>query len=207
MNYSLAPNGVQVTGALVDIDRIFLQFTTKGEGGDVNMNSWNRQRYIAWIGEFDTVANLKGCKTIDGGAGFFGRSIFKYNNNLYWDVLCGNNETNLYRCDTSVVYDFLMGLTLTPLGLENVTTRNSTLIVYPNPANNILYLQLNANIFLENSMFYQILGVDGQIYYSGELQPDQNNHAQIDIGQLDTGWYILKTKLNKSEIRTTFSKL
>lgn len=91
--------------------------------------------------------------------------------NLY-DVFGCNITSNGQVCTTS----YVLGIGETAL---------SNLIVYPNPADNIISI----NGLEENEYRYQVLDISGRVVAMGTLQPNENS---IDISSLSTGIYILR---------------
>jgi hypothetical protein len=70
--------------------------------------------------------------------------------------------------------------------------------LYPNPANNILYLKSNGT--LNNNLQYQIIDVNGRIIKEGIL-PDGNAESEIGIGSIPASVYILQISNSKGILK------
>ncbi len=80
-----------------------------------------------------------------------------------------------------------------------------SLLVYPNPVSEILYLLFNnQNIFANNLL--QIYSIDGKLVYS-EILPQGTILHSIDVSQLKDGIHILLFQSEDVILRTKFSKI
>jgi hypothetical protein len=70
--------------------------------------------------------------------------------------------------------------------------------VYPNPANNILYLRSNGN--LNENLQYQIIDVNGRIRKEGILS-DGNTESEIGISSIPSSVYVLRISNSKGIIK------
>lgn len=92
-------------------------------------------------------------------------------------ILTGGNFTS-YNNQSAPRIARLLGKTMS---VNNIDDLNNSIQVYPNPANDIIYIN-NAN----ELSHYQVLNMTGQIILKGYLK---NN--KIDISKLNQGQYIL----------------
>jgi len=76
----------------------------------------------------------------------------------------------------------------------------STLNLYPNPANRVLFLNYN-NTKLQNT-HYQIVDIYGRLVKEDQLQSDI-----IDISTLIPGIYLFKFQSEKKYLTIKFSKI
>lgn len=96
----------------------------------------------------------------------------------------------------SAIYGSLMmrpvfGLNPGPVGIkENATNKKSNYILYPNPANDVMYVVGNTNSKTE----YTLLNAIGQTILSGVFDADQN---KLNTGELTEGIYFLTLKSDK----------
>ena len=88
---------------------------------------------------------------------------------------------------------FLMNSTPT-LGINNITTDENNISIYPNPANNKLFFQNNRN----NKLSYTISDVLGRILLKN--LDIQNN--EIDISSLSQGLYFISFRGEDNSIKT-----
>lgn len=92
------------------------------------------------------------------------------------------NNVKVYRSQKDVV------------GLEDIYAERSSVMVYPNPANNIVYIQSSGEIFNQVS----IVNLLGET-----LIKDVQNHtkASINVANLPAGIYIVQVKLKNQLVQ------
>lgn len=81
---------------------------------------------------------------------------------------------------------------------ENQTAKNSTLNVYPNPANDFVTLSVNPAVAGErNDYIYTIYGVTGNLVLQKHLGNITEKHLErIDVSSLSTGLYFIELSIN-----------
>jgi hypothetical protein len=84
-----------------------------------------------------------------------------------------------------------------PLSTESFETSNFK--IYPNPVNDILYLESASQ--LSNAANASVYGMDGRLIKAMDLKTDQNNF-EIDFQSLGKGLYILDIKGKNDERKT-----
>ena len=89
--------------------------------------------------------------------------------------------------------------------INNVISEKSTLMLYPNPAQDLINIQLTA----PNSQTarIEILSLSGNVIYIVQLKhPNEMNTYQFSISMLPRGVYLCRIKTEKSVITTKFLK-
>jgi hypothetical protein len=78
-----------------------------------------------------------------------------------------------------------------PAGIPEQRDDKSGISVYPNPANNEIWIQLLVN---PDNDYYaiSIITLDGQVLFSDELLHNSAEPNKISVGHLPQGMYILK---------------
>ncbi|MGD2034707.1 MAG: T9SS type A sorting domain-containing protein [Bacteroidales bacterium] len=122
-------------------------------------------------------------------------------NSEYWEfaprVTPDNNYLLFTKRDESksmilwVSASFIEGLK--PTGIHNISSVDTELTIFPNPANNMVYIKYTGN--MEN-VSYAIFTLQGNIILDGDL-----NSNSIDISQIPDGLYFFRIEL-KDEIIT-----
>ena len=85
---------------------------------------------------------------------------------------------------------------------SSVVSRQSSVIVFPNPAAHQLYISLLLTFEIGHSEF-EIINANGALMKSGRLA---GNPATIDISQLPEGLYLLRIEDGKAQNATRFVK-
>ncbi|MEW4925009.1 BspA family leucine-rich repeat surface protein [Algibacter sp. 2305UL17-15] len=98
------------------------------------------------------------------------------------------SDTN--NTDKSTLAPNIGKITISTLGIDNEDYKN-TLTLYPNPANETLYVKTNR----ESS--YSIIDVYGKLVIKGKLEQGEN---KLDINNYQTGIYFLKIKNESGSI-------
>ena len=110
-------------------------------------------------------------------------------------------NTNIHGGDPSVVKTengkYLMIFVGEPYATNGLDlVENSGVVIYPNPATNVIYVKANQN---QNGSAYALYSLDGNLILSGNLN---NEIAAIDVEQLPVGIFIVKLKLKEGGINT-----
>jgi hypothetical protein len=111
---------------------------------------------------------------------------FDQNNNNSEHVFykTGNYWENSFLAGTPMLRPFI-GKAWTPVGINETIPVRFALTIYPNPANDVLFIPLSENINKQD-VSIEIFSVSGQKVYSG-------NYAEsINISKYNSGFYILK---------------
>jgi hypothetical protein len=103
--------------------------------------------------------------------------------------------------DTTVrfVSDFLYTQLDCATGISSVTTNQ--VIVYPNPAKDIVYIQTN----LQTPYIFRLLSVDGKEVVSGSSTYEVQN--SISIENMPEGLYIIELQNTQKTIRSKILKI
>lgn len=118
---------------------------------------------------------------------------------LYSDVYAGFNSSSpsnfcvannklFFRANAGTVGAELYSLSVSPINTGINTYKNNTLMVYPNPASNNLYVQHHQHT-IEKNKAYELFSIDGKKVQSGYLI---NNY--VDVSALENGVYLLKVE-------------
>jgi len=91
-----------------------------------------------------------------------------------------------------------VSVTACALNIEN-NDSTTTAVLYPNPANQFLNIQLEKGNLLESVQIYNTLG---QLVFTGKI-----NQSRVDVTHLKTGNYIVKTTTAKGISTTKFTKI
>jgi len=94
---------------------------------------------------------------------------------VYYDTLQTINS-----CDSTIE----LTLTITSVGIVEILTEKSPIVVYPNPA----FMQLHVKFDTPEVANYSISSITGQILLQGKVQ----NNSPINIESLASGMYYLK---------------
>ena len=121
-------------------------------------------------------------------------------NNLYDELLLKNDLVNGdYYSNTIKLLSMIVisGNYWTPecsaiLSVNDINTKNENILIYPNPAEN----NISINILLENkNVNYKITDINGKILKDGNLS---QNHNIIDITSFEVGIYFISISTNES---------
>lgn len=114
---------------------------------------------------------------------------------LLSDIDCGTGETNmvLKDADGNIVYSESVGtLTSVPeLGTES-------LLLYPNPVDQFLFVRLNTNPGNEHS--YSIFNLNGKLMQKGNFGGNKAGVISIDVSGLNKGTYLFQIKDSEQHI-------
>lgn len=80
--------------------------------------------------------------------------------------------------------------------VEKVVTLHDKIIIYPNPFEDVLNLQL-AN-HARSDMMIEIRGLDGKLFYNQQFKNAESS-LQLPLSHLNSGMYLLKLSLDNSE--------
>lgn len=103
------------------------------------------------------------------------------------------SSSNIYYIIASSQMDFVIDITTT-IGVNEFTSQNSNILIYPNPTKDIL--NIDYDIVKDINSKLQILNSLGQIVYSLN-NPTQKQ--QIDLSFLSSGIYYLKVQNNSEK--------
>jgi hypothetical protein len=86
---------------------------------------------------------------------------------------------------------------------KGFTTSNTTasvekemkIALFPNPADQFLYLKSNKAIRSDSDIYLSIIGLDGKVYYANKMS--FLGYKKLNISYLESGIYFLKIKTNK----------
>lgn len=132
--------------------------------------------------------------------------IHNENNSLLWSMIATNNpnltciqvddvayanaQTNWHKDETAIYSEDCS------LGIEDVLAIQ--IIVYPNPVQNVLYIENNSG-YIINSI--QIADIASRIMFS-----KKGNTSQFDLSQLNTGVYFIKIAIDNGILIKQFVK-
>lgn len=118
--------------------------------------------------------------------------IFNYYQNLEWSTIEDKwnpvNSTTYYFKNVS--------------SLNENLSKKSDLHIYPNPCNNLLTIE---TIGLENvDIEYQIYSISGRLIKEGSIVASDSR--ELDVSNLNNGFYLLKVKSDKKQYSNKFVK-
>lgn len=136
--------------------------------------------------------------------GTFDKGIIRWNNNFVFDSFTVSNSpmpenhvSSLLQFNDSVFYIGTLNSGLvkwidtteyaTVSGTTEDWSNDVRLLVYPNPADAVLTIELNKEY---SGLHYQIFSLEG-VLLQGAVMPDKKRLIQIDASDLSTGCYIL----------------
>ena len=109
--------------------------------------------------------------------GQINQSLFAVSNGNYAVAISKN-----LCIDTSACYELLS------VGLENKDKVSDDISLYPNPAGNIIYLDLAAG---SEACFIEIMDAEGRLVMHQKIAPDQKV-VDIDVSNFKKGIYLCK---------------
>jgi Secretion system C-terminal sorting domain len=140
-----AGQGMNFREAFLFKDQLYTLFQSGNGGGDLPINV-KPNTFNAFIGKFDSNANLIGKYVINGSSTDNFAGNFIRDNNLY--VYGTSNSilsaVNTYSCDTIKDFRFYLQLSNTPLSINDplINSKNQQLLIVPNPSHSIIKIQL-----------------------------------------------------------------
>ena len=78
---------------------------------------------------------------------------------------------------------------------ENESVSGGNISIYPNPTNNVFYIQANGDYKIGKNDKYEIYSVSGQLISSDKIS---SSLTSIDISNLSNGMYVVKTFINNA---------
>ncbi|MBX7181175.1 MAG: T9SS type A sorting domain-containing protein [Bacteroidia bacterium] len=86
-----------------------------------------------------------------------------------------------------------------PIGIDEKTSNFNQFVVYPNPSNGLVNLQLSNKV--SGKLNVEVLNVLGQTVftYSSE-NPSTSHYTQMDMSNLSAGFYVVKAEMNGEQI-------
>lgn len=88
--------------------------------------------------------------------------------------------------------------------VKNMKTGSRNIKLYPNPSSD--YIQIETDAVQNSNGYVSIINTGGAILQSGQYKFNNNTVTTINIKQLPTGKYFLKTIIDKVETATLFIK-
>lgn len=105
--------------------------------------------------------------------------------NTYYLKISGLADDSCYACQYAIYYTNPSIIT----DVSNLSLSEINIEIYPNPANQYVYINSDANDY---PLHYQVLSIDGKLLIDNKLNKDEF----IDISELSNGMYIIQI-LNK----------
>lgn len=121
------------------------------------------------------------CLTVDDGAGCM---------DTYCDTLSVDTTTGII---TKMASGFTVHVGNGNLGTVEIET--PVLTVYPNPASDVLFLQLDMEV--SDNLNYSLTDLNGRTIFRKQLK---ESNAQIDVSMLPAGSYIVKVQDQKNSL-------
>ena len=140
--------------------------------------------------QFTTTPVVSGPNSISAGMRAFCYFI-KYD-------IAGNTINKWYPCEPwQVTFRYAVHLKDNSfVGIkENKSLSNGNISIYPNPTNNIFYIQASDEYKMGKNDKYEIYSLSGQLVYTDKIVA---NTTTVDINNLSDGIYIIKTYINNS---------
>lgn len=129
--------------------------------------------------------------------GFIAYKIKPKNNVSVGDVITGDAAI-FFDFNAPIVTNMVQTTIVEALGVPSSSNLKNKILVYPNPVNNTLYINLPKNIDLEEVIIYDIQGK--------EIQTFSKNIPHIDVANLASGIYFLKVITNLGSINRKWIK-
>ncbi len=132
--------------------------------------------------------------TIDAGITEYQDESAEFNTNYTYKVASFRQGSGT-ASDVSVISDFSHEGSVMVLWLENARD-NSMIRIYPNPSTGIIYISLA--VVREFPVQYSLSNVEGRIIRQSSLDRNRNS---IDIGEFNTGMYVLLLDIDGVYVR------
>jgi trimeric autotransporter adhesin len=114
--------------------------------------------------------------------------------------ICGDSYGNIYFTDQT--NEVVRAITYGPLVINNIEN-NTSLTIYPNPANKFLYI--NTKRLQSGLATLSIMDITGREMLNCQL-PIRNGLFSVDISSLTTGMYFIRVNTNESQLTQKFIK-
>jgi len=121
------------------------------------------------------------------GAGFSGNGGAATDAELNSPAGVAVTDTGLYIADNS--NQVVRVVSLTPTGINTITNPEGGLQIFPNPANNNLYITINKHGYVPK--YAEVFDMTGRMLLSYPVQ-NQVSLINMDVSALEPGMYILK---------------
>jgi hypothetical protein len=109
----------------------------------------------------------------------------------YWVKGLGHYMARVYTSDDyTQVHYFLAAALQNPIGIEQSDAISEDLVVFPNPADNLIYVKTSH----EGEMSYMLYGVNGAKILEGYFNRDKALYDGINVRTLEPGMYILEIR-------------
>ena len=119
------------------------------------------------------------------------------------DIQSGSWHAALPGSVLNIDYLQLKSQPLPPLGVNNIATLSNKVVVYPNPANDVLNFRFENNV--QGSVSVKIYNMMGQVI-DNKCYEEAPVGIQFSVGNLSTGMYFYEISNNGSVIRDRFIK-
>ena len=198
--YSLGNGGTYIEDAIWYNNNLWTFCRTRGEGGDVDMNS-NFNIQNVWIGVIDHQTNLIAKYTLNGYGYDEINNVFMKNGGLYLNgYSSANPQTNTFSCDTSSIFGFVLKLGEAPLEIKQTSSKESIVgTLYPNPTSGHFKLQTDAKHIRQINV-YSVLGE--RVF--AITNPSQEASVPIQLPSLPDGLYVLKASSDEGYFTQSF---
>lgn len=104
------------------------------------------------------------------------------------------NGTPYYDPDTNYLQEFIssFGLAVVVAGVEAVEDDSMSLSIYPNPTENLIWIdgQMNSN----EEVVIEIFNSLGEVLHYEKLNPSMQMHHRIDLSGYPNGVYLTKVQ-------------
>jgi hypothetical protein len=121
-----------------------------------------------------------------------------------------NNLITFYNGDTTEFegpyLDIYYDTTAIISGIKENKTSTNTLVVYPNPANNEITVQLEKD-WLSRKSIISIYSVNGSLVYNNTQDKTMHTDLKIDVSQLASGGYFISVENEQRKSVGTFVKI
>jgi len=133
----------------------------------------------------------------EGSNGFIAYKIKPKDNMTVGDVISGDAQI-YFDFNAPIITNMVATEFVDDLGIPGENSAKSQIVIYPNPANNLLNLQPNRGVVLEEVVIYNLQG--------RKLLNFNKNLEQINLENLSAGMYILNIKTNEGSINKQLVK-
>ena len=133
----------------------------------------------------------------EGSNGFIAYKIKPKGNMTVGDVVSGDAQI-YFDFNSPIITNMVSTEFVDNLGMNNVNSKKSQVVIYPNPTNNILNLKSNDDVVLEEVSIYDLRGK--------KLLSINKNLNQLNLENLNSGIYILNIKTDQSFINKQLIK-
>jgi PKD repeat protein len=98
----------------------------------------------------------------------------------------GTFTVNLKATNCGIENNFIQNVTISQLNIENPENNDANLLIYPNPTNATLNIQLGNDLTINSLKIYDIFGK--------QIIEETENTNQVDIRNLSNGIYIVEVE-------------